>query len=225
MAVRTRYQGPEAIERLQHGGKSVRLVRPAEPDRLLSDSHVLRLNRSDDYMPYWAYLWPGAYLLAEAVARRSWPSGVWSIELGCGLGLAGMTAIAAGLNVHFTDYDEAPLQFVTRSLTENCFPRDRWSLGTLDWRDPPPQRFPIILGADLLYEHRLIPLVTGVIDRLLEPGGVALVAGPCRVATEGLDECLVRHRLQAEASPVEATDVRGRPVRGTLHTIQRMPSG
>ncbi len=39
---------------------------------MLDDPGVLAWNRRDDYMPYWAYLWPGAYLLAEAVAAEEW---------------------------------------------------------------------------------------------------------------------------------------------------------
>ena len=71
-------------------------------------------------MPYWAYLWPGAYLLAEAVVREPWPEPVdgrillEALEIGCGLGLAGLAALARGLRVQFTDYDQAPLDFVAR---------------------------------------------------------------------------------------------------------------
>jgi hypothetical protein len=67
----TIYEGPTATSTLVFGGTEVRLVRPADPDRLLDDPGVVAWNRHDDYMPYWAYLWPGAYLLAEAVAREA----------------------------------------------------------------------------------------------------------------------------------------------------------
>ena len=65
----TEYQGPVVVSTLVLGGQPLRVVRPADPDRLLDDPLVLDWNRRDDYMPYWAYLWPGAYLLAEAVAE------------------------------------------------------------------------------------------------------------------------------------------------------------
>ena len=58
---------------IELAGRIVRLVRPADPDQLLDDPLVIDWNRHDDYMPYWAYLWPAAYLLAEAVAREPWP--------------------------------------------------------------------------------------------------------------------------------------------------------
>ena len=78
------YDGPRTVEPLQIGGKAVRIVLPSDPDRLLDDPRVLAMNRHDDYMPYWAYLWPGAFLLAEAVAAEPWedPARIDALEIG-----------------------------------------------------------------------------------------------------------------------------------------------
>ena len=215
------YDGPTRILRHPVGGTIVRVVVPGDPDRLLNDAGVLDLNRRDDYMPYWAYLWPGAFLLAEAAAREPWPAGVEALEIGCGLGLAGLTALAAGAaKVVFTDYDATPLRFVAQSARANGFAADRWATRRLDWRDPPAERFPIILGADVLYELRLVPLVARLIARTLAPDGAALVAGPYRVAAEQLDDWLARHHLTATAESLTAIDESGRPVQGTLHRIR-----
>ncbi len=43
----------------------------------------------------------------------------------------------------------------------------------------------MILGADVLYERRLVPLVANLLARMLAPGGLALIADPYRVAAEG----------------------------------------
>ena len=71
----TPYRGPVIETSMTLGGRTIRVTRPADPDRLLDDPAVLERNRLDDYMPYWAYLWPGAYLLAEAVGREPWRAG------------------------------------------------------------------------------------------------------------------------------------------------------
>jgi predicted nicotinamide N-methyase len=216
----TIYEGPIATSTLFFGDRSVRIVRPADPDRLLDDPGVLSWNRQDDYMPYWAYLWPGAHLLAEAVAREPWRDGTPALEIGCGLGLAGLVGVARGLRVRFTDYDEAPLRFVARSAAENGFDPARYATARLDWRELPEERFPVILGADVLYERRLVPLVANLLARLLEPDGVGLVAGPYRVATEDLELALESRGLVCEAEPIRAMSEHG-PVRGTLHRIRR----
>lgn len=217
----SRYEGPCRTSRFVIGGRAVRLVRPSEPDRLLEAPDVLDWNRRDDYMPYWAYLWPGAFLLAEALARASWPTGSEALEIGCGLGLAGLVGLGSGLRVRFTDYDETPLQFVARSAAENGFGPEAFATSRLDWRDPPAEQYPVILGADVLYERRLVPLVAGLIGGMLAPGGVALVAGPYRVATEDLEGQLEARGLVTESDEVEAIDERGATIRGTLNRIRR----
>ena len=62
----------------------------------------------------------------------------------------------------------------------------------------------MILGADVLYERRLVPLVAGLLARMLAPDGIALIADPYRVAAEGF----ARGPASARAG------VRGRAGRG-----------
>lgn len=220
----SRYTGPEATSTLEVGGRSILLCRPADPDRLLDDPVVLDWNARDDYMPYWAYLWPGAFLLAEAVAVEPWGPDLTAMELGCGLGLAGLVGLRAGLSrVVFTDYDLAPLRFVDRSASANGFGPDRVSTDLLDWRAPPDTPYPVILGADVLYERRLVPLVVGVLRAMLSPDGVALVSGPYRVATEDLEPALSAAGLRFESSPLSSRDETGRYLKGTLHRIWKRP--
>jgi predicted nicotinamide N-methyase len=216
----TVYNGPTEVSELSLGGRIIRIVRPSDPDRLLNDSSILDLNRQDDYMPYWAYLWPGAYLLAEAIGRESWPGVAEALEIGCGLGLAGLSALLAGLpRVHFTDYDEGPLRFVTQSVAENHLSPDRYTTRRLDWRTLPNERYQVILGADVLYEKRLVPLVSHLIHTMLSPDGYALVAGPYRVATEDLAGTLASLGLKSDAQTVTAPGLNGLTHRGTLHRI------
>ncbi len=216
----TRYRGPTAVTTVRLGATVIRLVRPAEPDRLLDDGDVHALNRADDYMPYWAYVWPGAYLLAEAVASRRW-SGDSALEIGCGLGLAGLVGMAQGLNVRFTDYDSAPLEFVARSVSATGLDPSRFSTGLIDWRKPPEGAYPLILGADVLYERRLVPLVAGVLGRMLSPGGEAWIADPYRAAAEDFPRALAARGLACVAEAIESRSDELGPIRGTLHRVTR----
>lgn len=199
------------------------MARPAEPDRLLDDPDVLAWNARDDYMPYWAYLWPGAFLLAEAVAREPWSEASEALEIGCGLGLAGLVALGRGLKVCFTDYDEAPLRFVERSVRENGFDPSLSSTAWLDWRDLPARQYPIILGADVLYERRLVPLVANVLAQMLAPGGLALIAGPYRVAAEGFPAAVEPLGMSVATTTLELPRTELGPVRGTVYRVRRNP--
>lgn len=223
----TEYTGPVVVTTLEFGGSSVKVVRPAEPDRLLDDPVVHDWNRSDDYMPYWAYLWPGARLLAEIVAREPWPGcghgqlPPCALEIGCGVGLAGLVAMRRGLRVHFTDYDLAPLRFVERSIRENCFDPALSTTGVLDWREPPDLAFPIILGSDVLYERRLVPLVANLLGALLEPGGQALIACPGRSSAERFPDAITSLDLTCRAEPVTSAADDHQFISGILYRIRR----
>jgi predicted nicotinamide N-methyase len=222
----TAYSGPVTVSDLCFSGHSVRLVRPSDPDRLLDDPGVLDWNRRDDYMPYWAYLWPGAYLLAEVVAREQWPGAgddapVEALEIGCGLGLAGLVALARGLRVQFSDYDRTPLEFVGRSVAENGFDEGRYRTRLLDWRDLPDERFPVILGADVTYEARLVPLVANVLAAMLAPGGLGLIASPYRVADKSFAAGVVSLGLACRAEMATARTEAGRAIAGTIYRVTR----
>jgi predicted nicotinamide N-methyase len=213
------------------GSYRVKVVRPAEPDRLLDDPLVRAWNRSDDYMPYWAYLWPGASFLAEVVAREPWaaldehrregPHEV--LEIGCGVGLAGLVALALGLRVEFTDYDRAPLHFIDRSVRENGFDASRYATRLLDWRDLPDRTYPIILGSDVLYERRLVPLVADLLAKMLSPGGLGLIACPGRASAEAFPAALASRGLVCREEPVETSSEEGHRILGILYRM--MPVG
>jgi predicted nicotinamide N-methyase len=220
----TTYAGPVRTSLLNIAGRPIRLVRPADPDRLLDDPTVRDWNRVDDYMPYWAYLWPGAFLLAEVMAREPVREGTQALEIGCGLGLAGIVALGRGLAVRFTDYDPAPLEFVGRSVAANGLNPALASTARLDWRELPDERYALILGADVLYERRLVPLVANVLHRMLAPGGLALIADPYRSAAEGFRSDVERLGLIGNAEPVSAETAELGPIRGTLHRVYREES-
>jgi predicted nicotinamide N-methyase len=224
------YRGPVSVSTFDVMGRPIKLVRPSEPDRLLDDPSVHAWNREDDYMPYWAYLWPGANMLAEAVAR-CW-GGVAGeraddevLELGCGLGLGGLAAMDLGFRVCFSDYDPAALAFVLRSVRENELDPSRCSTMVLDWREPPPRRFGRIIAADVLYERRLVPLVAGVLARMLEPGGEALITTPYRVSAEDFPGAAAEVGLACRAEAIEAVAETGAVQPGILYRASAPPRG
>ena len=221
----TEYQGPVVVTTLKPCGRAIRLVRPADPDRLLDDPLVLDWNRRDNYMPYWAYLWPAAYLLAEAVLTEHWPepgpagSSLHALEIGCGLGLPGLAALAKGLQVLFTDYDRAPLEFVARSAAENRVDPARFAVRVLDWRDLPGEQFSVILGADVIYEAQLVPLVANLLAKLLAPGGLGLIATPIRVTAQAFPAALASVGLSCRAEVTKARLEDGRLSQGMLYRV------
>jgi predicted nicotinamide N-methyase len=224
---RSDYRGPVVVTTIELGGTSIRLARPSDPDRLLDDPRVVDWNRRDDYMPYWAYLWPSALVLAEWVACEPWAErldgaiALEALEIGCGLGLPGLVGVARGLRVQFTDHDSAPLEFVARSAAENRFDPGQYSIRQLDWRNLPDERFSIILGADVLYELRLVPLVAGLLSRLLAADGMGVIASPYRAAAQGFPAALAEVGLTCEEKSVTSRSPEGQTIEGTIYQVRQ----
>ena len=167
----------------------IRIVRPADPDRLLDEPAVLDWNRRDDYMPYWAYLWPGAYLLAETVMRepgltveyrrdslkrsRSAAGWVWR---------AWLLWHEAALLFHRLRPGAARLRRAKRGR-ERLRP-DSLRRSPARLARPPGEQFPVILGADVIYEAPWFRWWRIYSPSCLRPAAWALIATPYRVAAE-----------------------------------------
>jgi predicted nicotinamide N-methyase len=222
----TTYDGPVTTTRLQFDGRSIRVVRPADPDRLLDDPLVREWNQRDDYMPYWAYLWPAALMLAEVVASAPWQIGVepihysQALEIGCGLGLAGLMALDRGLAVCFTDCDRAPLHYVRESAHANGFDPASYTTRLLDWRDLPNETYSVILGSDVLYERRLVSQVAGLLAKLLERDGLGLITCPGRSSAEGFASSLSSLGMSCRCETIATQSEQGELIRGVLYRVR-----
>ncbi|MBI5446208.1 MAG: methyltransferase domain-containing protein, partial [Deltaproteobacteria bacterium] len=165
--------------------------RVANPNEL-SDSLDAESFGEDERFPYWAELWPSSLALARLLARRGLPPGSEALELGCGMGLVGVTAAVLGARVTFTDFEADALAFAAANHALNL-----GALGStmqVDWRAPPEGlTAPLVLASDVLYERRFLEPFLATLRRVLGPGGTALVAEPGRRIAEGTVE-----RLEAE---------------------------
>src|SRR3954471_20543292 len=94
---------------------------PAQSDHLIDHPAIRSAFAADEYMPYWADLWPAARMLAKAILRERWEPGRTALEVGCGLGLPGIAALSQGLHVLFSDYDATALRFAADNARLNGF--------------------------------------------------------------------------------------------------------
>jgi len=167
---------------LTHG--AVEMFTLPDPNALLDDLTQEEFDRNDGKMPYWATPWPSALALADVVLGD--PRGLAGrrvLDLGCGLGLVGMAALARGARVTFLDWEADAVALAVASA---------WAAGfgsvegvVADWRSPPPMAvFDRVLGADVLYEARNGPAVARFLAGHVGPEGEAWVADPGRLHAE-----------------------------------------
>jgi predicted nicotinamide N-methyase len=213
--------GPLVREQVFIEDRTFTILRPSQSDRLLDHPSVLAAFAADEYMPYWADLWPAARMLAKTIVKESWPPGLQVLEVGCGLGLPGVAALAMGARVTFSDYDATALRFAANNAELNGF--DNYETLQMDWRYPPADRqFPMILAADLVYELRNVAPLVALIKQLLTPDGECLLTDQDRVPSQVLRDTLIADGLRYTTRILRAGEPGGRRVKGTLYRIKRM---
>jgi predicted nicotinamide N-methyase len=211
-------------EQVHVEGRAFVLLRPGQSDRLLDDPAVRAAFAADEYMPYWADLWPAARMLAKAILRELWePAGgapLRALEVGCGLGLPGVVALSRGLHVTFSDYDATALRFAADNARANGF--EDFGLLQMDWRYPPDGvQFPVIMASDLIYEMRNVVPLVALVRKLLAPGGLCLLTDQDRVPSHVLRDTLRAEGLPFTQQVMRAGEPGGRRVKGTLYRIRR----
>ncbi len=214
--------GPIVIEEVTLAGKKLRYARPKSPEQLLDLESVAQAYDEDQYMPYWAALWPVSYYLGETILEREWPKGIRAIELGCGLAVAGLAGLLAGMDVTFTDYDETALRFVKLSCEANSLPVARTV--ALDWRCPLEETFEVILASDVVYEERSIEPIINLFEKMLAPSGVILLADQDRVHINQFLSKLTELGFFYERKAIRASTAVNRPVTGSVYLIRRKPT-
>jgi predicted nicotinamide N-methyase len=140
----------------------VRLRRPREAEALIDEARF----QGDEFMPYWAELWPTGVALAETVAEEEL-RGKRVVELGCGLALPSIVAALAGAEALATDWAPEALSLARRNGAANGV-----NIRTLelDWAKPQAlldkASFDLVLCSDVLYEPRNVDALVALLPRL-----------------------------------------------------------
>jgi predicted nicotinamide N-methyase len=217
-------------------GRTFLIDRPAGLDKVFDHPAVRSAYAADEYIPYWTDLWAAARMLAKVVLREKWAvsHGQWAekqvptahcpvssahcLEIGCGLGLGGIAALARGLQVTFSDCDETAVAFAAANARLNGF--TDFAALPLDLRSPPAGlAFPVVIGSDLMYEQRLVEPLAHFLKAVLAPGGLALITDPDRMSARSFRWAAGQAGLVAEPSFVRAGEPGGDRVKGTLYRV------
>ena len=114
-------------ETLELAGREISFLRPPSADELIDESAF----DEDEFLPYWAELWPSGIALARAVAALEL-AGARVLELGAGLGLPSLAAALGGAEVLATDWADDAVALAPRECASGtgsrCAPRS--SAGT-----------------------------------------------------------------------------------------------
>jgi predicted nicotinamide N-methyase len=159
-------------ETIRIGELELVLARPEQPESLLDEEAFAE----DEFMPYWAELWPAGLELARALPTDL--DGTRVVELGCGLGVPSLVAAARGAEVTAVDWASDAVALLRENAARNGL-----ALGAVhaDWRDYDGS-FDLALAADVLYEARNVEPLARLLPRLAPAALVALAGRPYEAA-------------------------------------------
>ncbi|WCR45447.1 50S ribosomal protein L11 methyltransferase [Stutzerimonas stutzeri] len=142
------------------------LIDAANMDRAFSPEETRRIL---DEPPYWCFCWASGLVLARWLAERpDWVRGKRVLDFGAGSGVAAIAAAKAGAaEVVACDLDPLALAACRANAALNGVEL-RYSQDFFG----EPDRFDLILVADVLYDRANLPLL----DQFLSRGREALVA-------------------------------------------------
>lgn len=204
-----------AEKRISVGGSDLLLLCVRDTN-LLVDAIDPATFAADERLPYWADLWASSLGLAEWCLTSRALRDRKVLELGCGLGLAGIAAALAGASVLLTDYEDDALAFARCNAMRNL-PPDVFAgcvqFQRLDWRNPAAlDKVDVVIAADVVYERRNFSPLLSLIGQVLLPGGAAVFADPDRsIGREFLDA--------AGRTCTVSTGTRTVTLNGTVSTI------
>jgi predicted nicotinamide N-methyase len=169
-----------ATEVVPIGGRNLRIVHPRDSETLLDEEAFER----EEFLPYWAQLWPSAIVLARATARLH-PAGRRVLELGCGLGLPSIVAALEGASVLATDWSPDAVAFAAANASRNGA---ALRTAVCSWTDPQAllagAPWDLVLAADVLYETRNVDQLLELLPQVVDDCGEVLIADPGRRPAE-----------------------------------------
>ena len=195
-----------------------------------------KFSRSKKQCDLWEFVWAASQMLGDTLlaveAHRAAAAagkggggdgggglrGVRALELGAGAGLCSMVAALHGASVLTTDGVADAVQLCALSATSNGLPTpDGGCVETrvLDWfktESVPDAAFDLVIGSDILFFRGCVAPVAAAIARALRPGGVALVADPCRASTYDFCAKLAQHGLHVRLRPFNQGRLASLPV-------------
>ena len=162
-------------ERIVIADRELVIARPDDPESLIDEERF----DEDEFMPYWAELWPSGVALAGYVATLDL-AGRRTLEVGCGLALPSFAAALAGADVVATDWAPDALCLAARNAEANGL---RIVTALVDWSAPTAldlSAFDVVLAADVLYEERNAVPLLGLLAAVTGDPGTVLIADPGR---------------------------------------------
>jgi len=206
-------------EYIELGSVRLPFVRVADPDAVLDqicEQESLQQSAAPEHrkelrMPYWAAVWESAIGFGRWLSAR--PGLLHAkrvLDLGCGMGMAGMIAAYHGAQVVLVDYEPACLGLA--ALNTLAW-RGQTRVQRLDWnRDRISPGFEVIIASDVLYERDQWGPLERFWKNHMSRGGTIIIGEPGRPRADGFPDFATSLGWRCEVS-TQVIENYARPIR------------
>jgi len=158
-------------------GKKFRFYVPNSIERFIDQKNLLH-----DF-PLWSKIWEASLILADYLAGIPVEPEKNFLEIGAGIGVAGITAAAIGHRFTITEYDHHALSFLRANAEKNCSPYSP-EIIKLDWNKPSLEKvFDYIVASEVVYNEVSFQPLSLLLKKYLKPDGEIILTMEIRQTT------------------------------------------
>lgn len=130
-----------------------------------------------DNFPLWARIWEGAIVLADYIYSLNLETQRCLLEIGSGVGVAGIIAASLGHDVTITDYNKDAIAFACANACKNLGSKNTVKIKILDWRKPEiSKKYDYIIGSSVIYKEESFDPILDLFHMALKKDGQIILS-------------------------------------------------
>ena len=194
-------------------------------------NQAARLGICSAAWPLFGMLWPSSIQLANKLIKRPIAKDQSLLEIGCGLGIASMTAKLLGYDITASDRHPLAGKFLQKNSEQNKIPTIRFKHS--QWGDVPTpsledtnapllqSQYDHIIASDVLYEPNAAKEVAQLIDRFGAKECTVWIIDPNRGYHNHFKRAMAQYGFSLMEMLLLTSPVNNEPYRGRLMVYQR----
>ncbi len=153
----------------QVAGHALKFFVPKKIDRFINPDDVF------SNFPLWSKIWEATAVLSFHLSTIKPDPSKRFLEIGAGMGIAGLVAAKMGHNLTITEYNKDAINFARANAKRNNI--DNVDIRELDWNNPLIEgKFDYIIGSEVVFKEEDITGLYLLFQRYLKPGGTIILA-------------------------------------------------
>ncbi len=191
--------------RYQVAGQSLSFFVPQKIDPFINTDDLFA-----DF-PLWSKIWEATAVLSFHLSTMTPDPGRRFLEIGAGMGVAGLVGAKLGHRMTITEYNSDAIEFARANAVLNDI--DTVDIRRLDWNNPLIEgRFDYIIGSEVVFKEEDIPGLHHLFQRYLKPGGTIFLAEGMRKTTRAFVKQMETHYTIAMKKQTMKSDGQEIPV-------------